>query len=778
MITFRITDAGWAAWQAADADGTDKVTIAEIGFGDDGHAIDDIATGLVSERARVGAAGGQNIAPLRIHVTAIEDGAQDYTIREIGLFLTDGTLFAQWSDPAETAGNKVALVPYVMTVDIAFDDLPDGAVEIAQTDISFPPATETIAGRIEIATQAETDAGTDDSRAVTPAKLAGFSATVERRGMVELASGAETRAGSDNSRAVTPQALATLTASNSRRGLIEIATQAEVDAGSSAQLAVTPQTLAEVLAGISTPLASTEQAGRIEIATQSEVDAGTAGNLAVTPETLAAILADLDATVGTGGIEDEAVTMPKLQHIGTQTLLGRQAAGTGDVEILTAADARGILNVEDGATADQTGGEIKTAYEGQPDTNALTDARRDTVDHISVSAATDLDAIRSRVNELDAAVVLVDEWDASSGLFPGGGSAQPGHGWLVSIGGTVDGVEFSDGDRVIALVDNASQNTYASNWVKADYSDRVSTVHGRTGNVAGQSGDYDAGQITETPSAKIMTAAERDAIAASVPGSRQVGTGAGLAGGGALTSDLTIELSPAAQSSLSLADSAVQPADLGTIASQDANDVNISGVFGTLGGNSLSSNIVRAGHISDRAEVLRLSEMTGFGAVSSGFVITASGDLLMLLDSGGLNFYTAGGARVASYGPGNQGTFTPTTAGPSFTTQRGRYQVIGNRVHVSIYLGWSSSGSESMVISGLPFSPALDDEGLTIGYRGTFAFTTDPDYQDALRAFTNTNGTIEARGCKPDGSDTTHNFAPGGGEVMISGSYEIDVSAL
>jgi len=35
-------------------------------------------------------------------------------------------------------------------------------------------ATETLAGKIEIATTAETNAGSDDTRAVTPAKLAGF----------------------------------------------------------------------------------------------------------------------------------------------------------------------------------------------------------------------------------------------------------------------------------------------------------------------------------------------------------------------------------------------------------------------------------------------------------------------------------------------------------------------------------------------------------------------------------------------------------------------------
>lgn len=35
-------------------------------------------------------------------------------------------------------------------------------------------ATETLAGKIEIATQSETNTGTDDNRAITPAKLSGF----------------------------------------------------------------------------------------------------------------------------------------------------------------------------------------------------------------------------------------------------------------------------------------------------------------------------------------------------------------------------------------------------------------------------------------------------------------------------------------------------------------------------------------------------------------------------------------------------------------------------
>jgi hypothetical protein len=45
---------------------------------------------------------------------------------------------------------------------------------------SAPAATETVAGVAEIATQAETDAGTDDARIVTPLKLATWSGRPKR----------------------------------------------------------------------------------------------------------------------------------------------------------------------------------------------------------------------------------------------------------------------------------------------------------------------------------------------------------------------------------------------------------------------------------------------------------------------------------------------------------------------------------------------------------------------------------------------------------------------
>jgi hypothetical protein len=91
--------------------------------------------------------------------------------------------------------------------------------------------------------------------------------------------------------------------------------------------------------------------------------------------------------------------------------------------------------------------------------------------------------IGARIASLDAAVVLRGSWAANAGTFPGSGSAQAGDSYYVSTGGTVDGIEFTAGDRIIALTDNASTTVYASNWLKADYTDRVNTVAGRTGNV-------------------------------------------------------------------------------------------------------------------------------------------------------------------------------------------------------------------------------------------------------------------------------------------------------
>lgn len=74
--------------------------------------------------------------------------------------------------------------------------------------LRFGSATETVEGLVELATNAETQTGTDTARAVTPAGLASLTATESRDGLVELATAAEVATGTDTARATTPAGIA------------------------------------------------------------------------------------------------------------------------------------------------------------------------------------------------------------------------------------------------------------------------------------------------------------------------------------------------------------------------------------------------------------------------------------------------------------------------------------------------------------------------------------------------------------------------------------------
>jgi hypothetical protein len=194
------------------------------------------------------------------------------------LFLTDGTLLAVYSQAAAII-TKGADTVALIAADLVITGVPAGSVTVGDTTFDYPQATETIKGVAEIATTAEAQAGTDDERILTPAKLQSVTSTETRRGVIELATNAEVQAGTDTSRAVTPAGLASRTATETRTGVIEIATNAEVLAGTDTDRAVTP-------AGLAARTATTTRTGVIEIATQSEVDLGSDTTRAVTPQTL------------------------------------------------------------------------------------------------------------------------------------------------------------------------------------------------------------------------------------------------------------------------------------------------------------------------------------------------------------------------------------------------------------------------------------------------------------------------------------------------------------
>jgi hypothetical protein len=89
-----------------------------------------------------------------------------------------------------------------------------------------------------------------------------------------------------------------------------------------------------------------------------------------------------------------ALTVP------VQTLVGRITAGV--ITALTPSQVRTLINVEDGATADQTDAEIKTAYENNADTNEFSDAEQTKLAGIETGA--EVSKLVQTVNSQDGAV--------------------------------------------------------------------------------------------------------------------------------------------------------------------------------------------------------------------------------------------------------------------------------------------------------------------------------------------------------------------------------------
>ncbi len=105
------------------------------------------------------------------------------------------------------------------------------------------------------------------------------------------------------------------------------------------------------------------------------------------------------------------------------------------------------------------------------------------LDFITVTQAVNLDQMETDIAALENGMVYKGDWNAGSGSFPGGGSAQTGWFYYVSGAGTVNGISFAVGDNIVATTDNASTSTYAGNWSKHDQTDAVQAVVGLTGSV-------------------------------------------------------------------------------------------------------------------------------------------------------------------------------------------------------------------------------------------------------------------------------------------------------
>lgn len=214
----------------------------------------------------------------------------------------------------------------------AYAALALSGLSISGTTLSVDAASETVQGKVELATLAEMGTGTDTQRAATPAgvrqeintraasshthtasNVTDFSTAADARvnalvpaatestaGKVELATAAETTTGSDNTRAVHPAGLKVeldkksntthghaLTDANIT-GVLPIAQVPTGTSGTTVALGNHGHTMADVSDAstaipAAVPAASETVQGKVELATNAEVLTGTDTQRAITP---------------------------------------------------------------------------------------------------------------------------------------------------------------------------------------------------------------------------------------------------------------------------------------------------------------------------------------------------------------------------------------------------------------------------------------------------------------------------------------------------------------
>ena len=116
-----------------------------------------------------------------------------------------------------------------------------------------------------------------------------------------------------------------------------------------------------------------------DITVSNSGDTWTIDNDAITQAKIAddAVGTDQIATssIVTNRLNDDAVTYAKIQNVSaTDRVLGRDSSGAGVIEEIRPSSLRTMINVEDGATADQTAAEIKTLLNSNGIVNAQVDA--------------------------------------------------------------------------------------------------------------------------------------------------------------------------------------------------------------------------------------------------------------------------------------------------------------------------------------------------------------------------------------------------------------------
>lgn len=133
-----ITDAGRDAAVSAGAAGLD-LQLTHIAVGTGITEPDRGWTALEDERERVDVMGGQKIGAAHLQITGVLQSDSEYMITQIGIFASDGTLFAVcWRDGG--IAHKSPGMAYPISFDLPLLDVPGEAVTVnteLKLDLAF-----------------------------------------------------------------------------------------------------------------------------------------------------------------------------------------------------------------------------------------------------------------------------------------------------------------------------------------------------------------------------------------------------------------------------------------------------------------------------------------------------------------------------------------------------------------------------------------------------------------------------------------------------------------
>ena len=162
-----ITPAGFAAIVNAEHDGTAPVRISHVGVTPQAFNVDTVGAAVPGEIKRISTFGGRAVAVDTLHLNIRDDSSDTYTLRGFGLYLSNGVLFAVYSQ-ATPIMEKAAAATLLLATDIRFAKITATSIDVGDVDFVNPPATTTQVGVTRFATDQEAAAGSSGSVSMTP----------------------------------------------------------------------------------------------------------------------------------------------------------------------------------------------------------------------------------------------------------------------------------------------------------------------------------------------------------------------------------------------------------------------------------------------------------------------------------------------------------------------------------------------------------------------------------------------------------------------------------